>query len=176
MQNCICRWLHIPKTRCTLWEPVTATRTPWDAYWQLNATAGFQNWIHSKNYFTRGSVCKLNYKTCLSNWKMPFSLQDASVIAIEKCFLVHYRHWHRQTHFMLCVFLTSCLLWPGLLTVNLKWIYLLIWFCPASQCPAGKCSVWLSLKDTHHCLKRSESKQKPTEKGGISTSDKLHLF
>lgn len=44
----------------------------------------------------------------LSNWKMPFSLQDASVIAIEKCFLMHCSNTDiRQTHFMLCVFLTS---------------------------------------------------------------------
>lgn len=53
-------------------------------------------------------ICKRNYKICLSNWKMPFFLQDASVIAIERCFLMQFSNIGiRQTYFILCVFLTS---------------------------------------------------------------------
>lgn len=81
----------------------------------------------------------------LANWtikvfytieKKPFFLQDASDITIEKCLLLHCSNigiW--QTHFTLSIFLTSHLLWQGLLIkVNLPTDLILP--CIMVPCPA----------------------------------------
>lgn len=63
-----------------------------------------------------------NYENFLHNSKkMPFFLQDASDITIEKCLLLHCSNIGiRQRLFMLSVVLASHLLWQGLLIkVNL---------------------------------------------------------